>query len=46
MQFDEVSEKAQYETQLLASKGTLKHPIIVSQINDKGLHFKKITPLS
>lgn len=30
----------------MASKETLKHPIIVTQINDKQLHYKKLTPLS
>lgn len=46
MMFDEPSEKAAFETQQLASKDPLPHPIIVSQINDKKLHYTKLTTLS
>lgn len=47
MMFDEPSDKAYFEGQALTSKGTLHHPIIVTQIKDKQLIYKKkITPLA
>lgn len=46
MMFDEASEKQAFETKQLASKTSLQHPIIVTQITDKQYQFKKITPLA